>query len=553
MNEIQKQVKRARTRLFLQQFVVVLSWSLFVALIVSVIAVLIPKLTPVAFLQDANSANAWTWGWIGGAAGCALAFSIIFTWMKCASDLTAAVEVDRRFGLKERVSSALSLNEKSRSTDFGSALIADANKRAQKIDIGEEFAVKPGWRPLLPFGACLAVVVVMLFQNAVIKPTKASEDKAELQKKIKVATDTTKKELKKQMKQLSVKGLEETKKTVEKIERELDQFQKANVNSKKDAFAKINDLKKEVQERREKLGDPESIRKMLAKMNPEKQGPAKQLTDSLKKGNIDEARKAIEKIAEALKKDGLNAEQKKQLQEQLDKMADEMKKAVAEQQKSIDDLKKQLQQAQQQGDQKLAEKLQQDLQKKQASQKQMSQMNKLADSMKSCAECLRNSNGDLSKEDIESMMAEAAQALDEMDMDMQDIQKMLAESDALKDCEGALGECQSMMNGQGVASNQPGQGPGDGLGEGQGQGDRPIAEDETGNYLSRVRANPKKGEKVISGVADGENSPGVSRIEARKQIQASMSEKVDPTDTQRMARDQREHVKEYFEKLREGK
>ena len=553
MNEIQQQVKRARTRLVLQQFVIVLSWALFVGLIVSIVAILIPKLIAVSFLQDASNASSWTWSWIGGTAGCALLFSIIYCWLRSASALTAAAEVDRRFGLKERVSSAISLDENSRASEFGVALIEDANKSAKKIDIGDEFSVQPGWRPLLPFGACLAVVVVMLFQNALVEPVEVTEEKEELQKRIQVAVETAKKKLEKQINKVSVKGLEETKKTLENIEREIDQFQKANVDSKKDALAKINDLKKQVQEKREKLGDPDSVRKMLAKLNPEKQGPAKKLADSLKKGNINEARDAIKKIAEEMKKNGLSAEDKEKLQQQLDKMADDLKKAVADQQKKIDDLQKQLQQAKQQGNKDAAQKLQEQLQREQSSQKQMSQMNKLADGMKSCAECLRNSGGDLSQEDIEGMMADATKALEEMDMDLEDVQKMLAQSDALKECEGSLGQCQGMMNGQKMANNGKGQGNGDGLGEGQGFGDRPISENETSNYLSRVRANPKKGEKVISGIAEGENSPGVSRIEAREQIKASMSEKVDPTETQRMARDQREHVKEYFEKLRKGK
>jgi septal ring factor EnvC (AmiA/AmiB activator) len=551
MNEIQRQVKRARNKLILQQFVSVLSWSIFAGLIIGCIALLIPKLTPVSFVQDAQSANLWTWSWIGGTAGGAILFAIIYTWLHATNSLNAAVEIDRRFGLKERVSSALMLDAQSQKSEFGQALIADANQRAERIDIGDQFAFQKSWRPLLPVAAAVAIFVINLFQYVAVEPVEATEEQIETQKKIQVATEATKKELQKQIKQLSAKGLEETKQTVEKIEREIDRFQKMDGTSKRDALAKINDLKKQVQDQRNQLGNPEEVRKMLAKMSPEKMGPAKQLADSLQKGDIDKARDAIKKLAESLNKGDLSQQEKEQLQKQLDKMAEDLKKAVADHKKSIEDLQQQLKQAQQQGDQQLADKLKEQLQKQQSSSNQMDQMNKLADGMKSAAECLRNSQGDLSDEELKSMMSQAAEGLEQMDQQLGDVQKMMAQSDALSECEGSLGECQGMMN-SGMASNQMTENPGNGLGAGRGEGDRPISENETGNFLSRVRANPKEGEKVISGRADGANSSGISTIEARQQIKASMSEDVDPSETQRLGREQRDHVKEYFQKLREG-
>ena len=62
----------------------------------------------------------------------------------------AAVEVDRRFGLKERVSSALMLPDDARQTEIGQALINDASRRAEMIVVSERFPVTTGWKSLLP-------------------------------------------------------------------------------------------------------------------------------------------------------------------------------------------------------------------------------------------------------------------------------------------------------------------------------------------------------------------------------------------------------------------
>ena len=56
--------------------------------------------------------------------------------------LDAAIEIDRRFDLRERVASSLSLSEAERDTDAGQALVKDAVRAASRIDVGDKFRVR---------------------------------------------------------------------------------------------------------------------------------------------------------------------------------------------------------------------------------------------------------------------------------------------------------------------------------------------------------------------------------------------------------------------------
>ena len=55
--------------------------------------------------------DGWQWAvaWIGGAVAVGLLVAMVWTWFVRMRDLEAAIEIDRRFGLKERVSSSLAL------------------------------------------------------------------------------------------------------------------------------------------------------------------------------------------------------------------------------------------------------------------------------------------------------------------------------------------------------------------------------------------------------------------------------------------------------------
>src|SRR6478609_11617343 len=158
MEEIKRQVKRAQQRLVLEQFWRVCGWSLFSALVIAAIGLAIPRLWVLSTIEQ----RVWDVSWIGGGIGVGLLVAGVWTYMIRRSKLDAAIELDRRYGLKERVSSTLALTPSELKSDVGQALMSDAIRRVERIDVREQFRVSPTWRLLLPLAPAIAIAVLVL-------------------------------------------------------------------------------------------------------------------------------------------------------------------------------------------------------------------------------------------------------------------------------------------------------------------------------------------------------------------------------------------------------
>ena len=89
------------------------------------------------------------------------------------------------------------------------------------------------------------------------------------------------------------------------------------------------------------------------------------------------------------------------------------------------------------------------------------------------------------------------------------------------------------------------------MGEGQGLGARPIEEEETSGFKSGVKGKVGKGEKVVTGNADGDNITGRTTAQVAELIQASESVDTDPTENQKLSKKHRQHAEQYFKALRD--
>src|SRR5262245_56692875 len=125
MEELRRQVSRANRRLVFQQFMRVAPWIFFACLLVAVIGLAIPKIWVVPAVSTEQGAQIWLASWVGGALALAALVSIGWTFAVRRGWLEAAIEIDRRYGLKERVSSTLALNSEERETEIGKALVQD--------------------------------------------------------------------------------------------------------------------------------------------------------------------------------------------------------------------------------------------------------------------------------------------------------------------------------------------------------------------------------------------------------------------------------------------
>ena len=107
--------------------------------------VAIPKIWPLAV-----DGTTWTVAWLAGAAVLGIATGLVWAVFSRPTELQAAIEIDLRYGLKERVSSALALSPTEQGTDVGIALLRDANQCVERIDVRERFRARRSWHPLLP-------------------------------------------------------------------------------------------------------------------------------------------------------------------------------------------------------------------------------------------------------------------------------------------------------------------------------------------------------------------------------------------------------------------
>ncbi|HRF01326.1 MAG TPA: hypothetical protein PLI18_12460, partial [Pirellulaceae bacterium] len=167
-------------------------------------------------------------------------------------------------------------------------------------------------------------------------------------------------------------------------------------------------------------------------------------------------------------------------------------------------------------------------------------------------------------ERAEQADAEAQQALDEI---RQEIEAARQASEELETIDGALerigdlkGRLQREGEGDGEAQPRGGRGrggarnregiPGQGEGEGNGRGERAESESDYGTFESRNETDPQSGEVVVGGPAGGPNRTGDSRVSTREAIAEALSEETDPVGEQRLPRSRRDHVRDYFERLR---
>ncbi|QDV88677.1 hypothetical protein [Planctomycetes bacterium TBK1r] len=551
MNRIESQVRNARRRLILGNFGRALCLALFAALIVATIACAVPGIR--ALDVDVET---WNLAWIVGSIVVAVAGALVYALATAPSRDRVALEVDKRFGLSERLSSSLSMSAADRESEFGLAVISDADRRADKIKIAEKFGYQPsrlGWLPLA-ITPILVLVLILVDPATPVAPDGSNEIDPAVAAQVKRASLQLKKRIAQQKRNAEAKGLQDAKDLFEKLEKDLNQITEKKNIDRKEAMIALNDLKKQLEERREQLGSGDQMRKAMAQMNSLQAGPANEAAQSIAKGDFGKAEQVMRKLAQKMKDGTLSDKEKEQLQKQVQQLKDQLEKAIAEQKRKQAELKEKIEQAKREGRSEDAAKMQQQLNEMQQQSKQQSQqMQQMADKLGQAAQAMQNGDSKQAANALDAMADQLGDMQQEMSelQDLEDAMNDLSQSKEQMRCSSCGGagcqQCQGMGMGMGEGDK-----PGDGLGEGAGQGDRPEEEGDTNTYETQVRGQVKKGKAVISGFADGPNRKGISREDVKRAIESSFSEESDPLENQQLPRTEREHAMDYFNKLRAG-
>jgi septal ring factor EnvC (AmiA/AmiB activator) len=549
MEELQKQVQRARWRMTMQQFFQVVAWWLFTTFAIAAVAIAIPKIWYLNIDSDI-----WVVSWLGGALAVGLLGSLLTTWFVRRGVLDAAMEIDRRYGLKERVASSLSLTDKDLESEAGRALQADAVNRVVQLEISEQFSVGADRKVLLPLiPVLLSLGLFMFVSDAGMDPASAASAQAAAEKEqIKRAAEELKKKIVSQQKKAAANGLKDAEKIFTKLTNGIDKLTSKSDVDRKKAMIELNDLAKELAERKEKLGGSEEMKKQFSQLKNLSKGPADRMAKAMKQGDFQAALDELKNLKDKLEKGELSDEDKKKLAEQMNEMKKKLEDLVAAQEQAKQELQRQIDEKMAQGDVAAAQQLQQQLDQMNQQQQQMQAM---ANKMANAAKALED--GDPA--DAAAQMAQLAEDVQQMAQEMQELESMQEALDQIaqakdgmgcKECQG--GGCQACQ-GQGMGQGQgQGEKPGRGLGEGQGFGERPEEENDTQTVDSQVRDTPRQGEAVRVGDAGGPNQAGNSLAEINQSVTEGLSSQADPLADQRLPRGQKDNAKQYFNSLREG-
>jgi hypothetical protein len=554
MDEIRRQVRRAQWRLNLSVFGRALLWSTLASMAVAVVAIAARKLW--WFNLDPQ---VWTWGWLAAGFAAGLVAAGVITWWRRLDPISAAIEIDRRFALKERVTSALLLHDDQRDGAAGQALMQDTMRRIERLDLREAFRLGANRWAWLPLAVILAGFGVAFLPNPdAPRSSAAKASTVANQQRIQESAAALQKKLAERRQMAKEQGMKEADKLLLELERGVNQLKRPENTDRKQAMVQLNDLAKKLEERREALGGDDAIRKRLQQLEDMKAGPAEKLANAMQKGDFTSAAKAIEQLQEKLKSGELSAEDQKKLAEQLQQMQQQLQEMKAMQDEMKKNLQEQIQKQQQAGNLAEASRLQKQLDKLMQQDPQMQKLQEMANQLGQASAAMQKGDASAAQQSLSQLASE----LQSMEQDLQELEMLadaLTQIDGAKSsmncaqCNGAgCSACQGNMLGMGMGqlgSTRPG---GMGMGEGRGRGDRPEEQTDTGAYNSQVNAQPRGGRAVATGTLAGPNVSGDVRQDIKEAVSSARSSGADPLEGVHLPPEQREITRQYFDRFREG-
>jgi hypothetical protein len=539
--------------LILEQFVGRLVWCLLAAFTVAAIAVAVPRLVAIDNLP-VNWDAIWLLGALGGGLVAAGAWTIITS----RSQLDAAIEIDRRFELRERVASSLSLGPEDQASEAGRAVVNDALRAVSRIDVDEKFRVKldrRAWWPLVPAAIVFALVTFVDPQQA-----QSSLDPAAVNvtKQVKKSLESPRKKLEELRKKAEERDLEAAKDLLKKLELGTKELTEKKSVDRTKAAVKLNDLAKALEERRQQFGGKDGLKEQFQNMKNLGAGPAEKAAEAMKQGDWQKAMQEIEKLAKDLNAGKLSKDDIQKLAKQLQQMKEKMEAAAQARQQAMDDLKKQIEQQKRQGNLAKAGELQQKLDQMQNKQQQMQQMQQMAQQLAQMQQALQQGDNKKAADAMNQMaqqLAQMQQQMDELEMLDAALDQLEMAKDAMA-CEMCMGEgcqqCQANFANMGDMRENFEEG-GMGMGAGRGSGPRPDERNNTNSRDTQVKQKQRQGAATFGGMVTGPNLKGEVVQNIKEEMATLSAEPADPLTIDRLPQSRRQHAKQYIEMLREGK
>lgn len=533
LSAVDRQVRRARRRLFFQALVIRLVWCEAAALL------LIAAWFVLQRLLWPQAEDWWQWAIPVGLGTAASVVAVVLSFKWSPSLVTAALALDERFALKERVTTLLTLSPQQSTTAAGLALRADTQRQVESLNVAEQFPVRLPWTTAL-MPVCSAVLAVVTFflapqlgpggnrpdpneaeKQALAKELQDQLDKLKKDPQRKVGEELPKSEQLKEIeaaweklvqKPVDPTNQEQIRERIQEM-RTLEEKMKDRINDLKGLADKNKDVKKAL----------DKLATMNAKAPNAKDGPAKELRDALEKGHFDKAKEEIDRLGKKLQEEKLSKEDKEKLAQQLQDLHEKLQRLL-DQQVLKDQLKRDFDLG------KISkEELDRELEKLAQEVENLEDLKDLADLLKDCKDCL--GDGAMAARKLKLIRGK----LEKLDLDEKELEELLRDQDLLEEIRIACLRC---MNGR-----QGGPIPGT---------LRPETPDDptlkAKNERQKVPVDPM-GQLRVSGFSRGGNFSKVPSREVGGAFRQAVQEAPEAIERQRIPADAADMAKGYFNKL----
>ena len=553
---VEQSIGRARRRLVAQQMLESVSMFASVGLACGLVWFLAEP-----WLID--SPPEWLrWTVLGVAASLGILAALVWSILRTPSRETAALELDKRFDLRERVTTVLTLRPEERSTPAGHAVLNDAHSHVSKLIVAEKFPVRPGrFAAGVPVLLCGVALAYFFYQPDVSGAAESETAIAEANKKDpekRADAETVKKPTQPFTKQKTTDEMDRKKsKELEKLEEDLDKLMDKwnktpaeTEEKKREKVTELTAMEEKLQKFKEqefqKLKEIEKQLQQLDRMQKEKEfpdGPAKEFKEALAKGDLKAAIKQVDELQKKAKDKKLDAQDLKKLDAQMKEMKKQTEK-VAKNQEQQDQLQKKIDQTKKDG--KDADSLERELEKvKQDAKESSEMMERMAERMEKIRQAAEQGKMEELAEEIGKMGGD----LKQLENELQDLESSDEYLQRLKEeCKNACKACKGGKDG-------------DKLKDGDNVPWSPFTNPATGKREENKNAKTNSQDERIRGLFDprGKKSYGGtvrgpaftkrSASEMGQDIKQAAQEAPQAIDTQRLPRDAQAAVKEYFEKI----
>ncbi len=528
---LHRQITRVHRRLVLQTLLNTVAWCWATAILLSAGWFL---LQPHLNLDAPPGWLRWTVG--AGLVAAGTLLGVVLALVRAPSQLMAALSLDSAFGLKERVTTSLTLAPHQAASPAAQALLADVNQRIHDLDVGSRFPLRLTWTAaLVPACAAFLALVAVFYQPIKGKARTAPRHDGREPAANAVDIDRKMQQLKKTV--AEKKPTDQPKsEELERLLGELDKIASKPRDTKEQIRERVKEmtaLEEQMKAREKEMGEKsrslkEQLRRLDISTQKDGDGPAKELQNALAKGDLNRAKEEIERLKERLKKHDLTEKEKEQLKRQLQDMKEKLQR-LAEAKNKEQELK-----AANLDPQTLKKELQKEKQR-------LSDLNKLAEQMGKCEKCIKE--GDL--EAASQSLSEMAKKLDGMDLENQELQDLRQSLARLEDAKDAgldaiqEGEPMDSDFDQDTDSN------------GQASGRRPLGKQKPfRSFEAKAKVEfDAKGKKIFDGYAPGQNFKKKSEAEFFGEIKQASQEAPEAIEQQRVPKAAREMMKGYFQRL----